>query len=58
MIWMTRNHIIRQNERKVIDPLFLSRKTNKIYTSHLMSQDYASNETSRSNPWNPSISLL
>ena len=40
MIWMTRNHIIRQNEREVIDPLFLSRKTNKIYTSHLMSQDY------------------
>ena len=58
MIWMTRNHIIRQNEREVIDPLFLSRKTNKIYTSHLMSQDYASNETSRSNPWNPSIPLL
>lgn len=39
-IWMTRNHIMWQTERKFID-MILSNQINQIYNDHLMSWDYA-----------------
>ena len=35
-IWITKNHIIRQNAREVLNPILISNQINKTYNDHSM----------------------
>lgn len=50
---MTRNKILRQEQREVLDLMTSSSQINKIYTDHLFSWEFTGGDKSRNNEWNP-----
>lgn len=50
---MTRNKILRQEQREVLDLMTSSSQINNIYTDHLFFWEFTGGDKSRNNEWNP-----
>lgn len=50
---MTRNKILRQKQREVLDLMTSSSQINNIYTDHLFFWEFTGGDKSRNNEWNP-----